>query len=129
MKKSPQFEVGRTYTRPEISHILGGSIRTYLPMVQGQIVCGCFKPTPRYNPAAPEKITISRIHRIEPRQMSKQVEPIPVFLFRAPCKWEYRGRYRCSRFSTDRSLVKKEMRANPARGEINGVLYFERVGD
>jgi hypothetical protein len=123
------FEVGRSYSRQEISAAVGGSIRSYLPLVKGRVVCGCFRPDPKFNPGAPEKITIRRAHRREPRLVRDLAEPIPVFLRRSPGAWEYRGRYRCTGFCTEPELLRDEMKANPARGEIGGVLYFERVGD
>ena len=124
------FVVARTYTRREIHNALGGSMQAYLPTVQQRVVCGCFKPTPRYNPDAPEKVTIGRVEdRAEPRLVAQQTDPIPVFLFRESNAWEYMGRYRCTGLSTDQQLLLREMEANPARGVIAGVLYFERVGD
>ena len=123
------FEVGRTYSRREINSLLGGSLRKYLPDSGGQVVCGCFKPTPRYNPDAPEKVTIGNADRPEPRMVSEQPDPIPIFLFRASNAWEYCGRYRCTGYDTDPDLLRQEMQANPARGKIAGVLYFKRIGD
>jgi putative zinc finger/helix-turn-helix YgiT family protein len=123
------FEVGRAYSRREISDALGGSLRTYLPVVDGRVVCGCFKRIPEKNPHAPEKVTIGNASRPEPLLVSRQVDPIPVFLFRSSGAWEYQGRYRCTGFSTEPKLLEQEMAANPARGVIAGVLYFERVGD
>jgi hypothetical protein len=123
------FQVGRTYFRQEINAVLGGSLVSYLPTVSRQVVCGCFKPMPRYNPGAPEKVTIGKAHRAEPQLVAKQSDPIPVFLFRSKGVWEYRGHYRCTGFSTNPKWLEQEMQANPARGKIAGVLYFERVGD
>ena len=123
------FQVGRTYSRREISDAVGGSLQSYLPVRDGRVVCGCFKPSTEFNPGAPEKVTILRPYRIEPRLVSEQADAIPVFLFREPCAWEYRGRYRCTGFCTDPAVLEQEMRAKPARGEIGGVLYFARVGD
>jgi hypothetical protein len=127
--KAMQFTVGKTYSRREISDALGGSMVSYLPNKDGRIVCGCFKPIPEKNPQAPEKVTIGRVDRNEPHLVSRQAEPIPVFLFRSRGAWEYMGRYRCTGLATDPDLLRREMQANPARGVIAGVLYFERVGD
>jgi hypothetical protein len=126
---TPTFQVGRTYSRQEINAVLGGSLRSYLPTASGQVVCGCFKRTPEKNPDAPEKVTYGDAGRTEPALVASQPETIPVFLFRSFRAWEYRGRYRCTGHSTDPELVRREMQANPARGVIAGVLYFERVGD
>ncbi len=122
------FTVGQRYSRRDISKVLGGSIQSYLPTVKCQVVCGCFKPTAKKNPDAPEKVTIGTIGRPEPWLVAKQ-DAIPIFLFRANSSWEYYGRYRCTGLNTDTTLIESEMKANPARGIIAGVLYFERVGD
>ena len=123
------FAVGRTYSRQQISAVLGGSVRSYLPTVGGRVVCGCFKRTPDKNPDAPEKITFGNATRPEPPLVASQADPIPVFLFRSFRSWEYKGRYRCTGLSTDTELLRREMQANPARGVIAGVLSFERAGD
>lgn len=123
------FKVGHTYSRQEISNALGGSIQNYLPVVRGRVVCGCFRPDTKFNPSAPEKVTIGRASRREPRLIRDQVEPIPVFLRRSNGAWEYRGLYRCTDFRTEPDLLRQEMEDNPARGKIEGVLYFELVCD
>lgn len=121
------FKVGKTYSRRKISNVLRGSIRSYLPSRKGKIVCGCFKPIPRYNLGAPEEVTTGGNPTDDALLLSKQGDPIPVFLFRRHGAWEYVGLYRLGGWSTDSKLLKQKMRENPARGPIGGVLYFERV--
>jgi hypothetical protein len=123
------FLIGETYSRQTISDRLGGQIQTYLPTVDGKVVCGCFKATPDKNPGAPEKVTYGTPDHSKPAALVAQGEPIPVFLYRASTEWEYVGRYLCVGHSTHPELLDAEMRANPARGVISGVLYFGRVGD
>jgi hypothetical protein len=125
------FEVGRTYSRREISDAVGGSIRLYLPTNGGRVVCGCFNRAPQYNPGAPEVVTFGEGEVVERNAelVSQQPDPIPVFISRSGGAWEYVGRYRCTGLSTDPEVLQREMQANPARGVIAGVLYFERVGD
>lgn len=53
-----QFEIGRTYSKIEISRELGGNFRLSLPMHEGKVVCGCFNKKAQYNPGAPEEVTI-----------------------------------------------------------------------
>lgn len=117
------------YSRREISEAVGGSTRTYLPMKDGKITCGCFKPSKKYNPEAPKRVTIGRLDRPEPKAMEKQKEPIPIFLFRSPGEWEYVGRYRCTGLDTKQATRKKERAKNPSRLHgVKGVLLFKRVG-
>lgn len=61
--------------------------------------------------------------------VSRQTEPIPVFLYRGEGVWEYVGLYRCRGYSTDPELLRRKMRVNPVRGPITGVLYFEPASD
>ncbi len=125
------FEVGQTYSRQEISDALGGSIRLYLPTSGGRVVCGCFNRVPTLNPGAPKVVTFGPGAFVERNAelVSQQADPIPVFLFQSTGLWEYVGRYRCTGLSTDPAVLRREMQANPERGEIAGVLYFKRVGD
>lgn len=83
---------------------------------------------PRYNPGAPEKITSGGVGD-NARWIAKHPVPIPIFLFRSDCAWEYMGQYRCTGLTTDIDVLRREMEMNPARGHIAGVLFFERVGD
>lgn len=128
------FKIGQTYSRREISKELGGSYVSYLPMRDGKVVCGCFKKIPKYNPEAPEVVTIGRGKggKVEEaaRNISQQHEPIPIFLFRYDAAWGYIGDYRCTRYETDETdpvLCQQKMQENPERGLIVGVLYFEKA--
>jgi hypothetical protein len=124
------FKIGQTYSRREISNRIGGDYVSYLPMREGNVVCGCFKKIPQYNPEAPEVITIGRGKgKVEEaaRTISRQHEPIPIFLFRYDAAWEYIGNYRCIRYETDPGLCQQKMHENPARGLIVGILFFEKV--
>jgi hypothetical protein len=127
-----RFEVGKTYSRREISHALGGSIRAHLPTKDGLVVCGCFKREPRWNPGAPAEVTFGKaggIVQANAEWVSKQTGPIPIFLFRADNAGEYVGLYRCSGYTTDPAVLRRKMEENPARGGIAGVIYFKRVGE
>ena len=44
------------YTRAVIHELLGGDLESYLPHINGQVVCGCFKVSA--NPNAPEEILV-----------------------------------------------------------------------
>jgi hypothetical protein len=52
------FELCRSYSRAKISAELGGGYQSALPESKGIVVCGCFKPTHRWNPGAPEEVTL-----------------------------------------------------------------------
>src|SRR5262245_37146083 len=122
------FEVGKTYSRHEISAQLGGSVVSYLPEKNGVVVCGCFKREPRWNPRAPEEVTFGgpapRVLRAA-EIVATQNMPIPIFLYRRDGAWEYVGDYVCTGLNTDREFCATKERENPARGKICGVLTFK----
>lgn len=122
-----QFRLGQTYSRREISNVLGGQLRHYLPFKASKVLCGCFRLDPEFNPGAPQEVLLGEgsVVQKSAELMSKQTEPIPVFLFREAGAWEFIGLYCCSGYSTDPELLARKKRENPARDTIAGVLYFE----
>jgi putative zinc finger/helix-turn-helix YgiT family protein len=127
--KAMPFKVGQTYSREQISAALGGSPRAYLPLRGNRVVCGCFRVEPEWNPRAPSEVTLGAgpVVQKSAELVSRQTEPIPIFLFRDDAAWEYIGLYHCRGYSTDPALLQRKMQENPARGVITGVLYFEPV--
>ncbi len=122
-------KLGQKYSRLEISKMLGGSPVAYLPYKDGEVLCGCFDPSPRFNPGAPEEVLFSSGPIVEETAeiVSRQGTPILVFIYRAPAQWEYVGNYRCVGLSRDPELLKQRMQKYPERGEIVGALRFKRV--
>lgn len=124
-----ELQIGRSYSRLEISKILGGSMRASLPISGGAVVCGCFKKALKWNPQAPDVVTLGvkpRVHAAA-RTLAEQGGPIPIFLFQENAVWEYKGDYRCIDYSTDKKLCGQKMEENPVRGPIGGVLRFEKA--
>ena len=123
------FEIGKTYSRQQITDVLGGQLQDYLPTQDGQVVCGCFKQEPQWNPDAPREVVFGSGPRVEKaaRLAASCDEPIPIFIFTESSSWEYIGDYRCMGVSFLRDLCHEKERSNPARGEIAGVLWFEPV--
>jgi hypothetical protein len=122
-------KLGQKYSRREISDMVGGSTVAYLPYKAGEVLCGCFDPSPRFNPTAPEEVLFGSGPIVEEtaEMVSRQRTPIPIFIYRAPSQWEYVGNYRCVGLSRDKKLLKQRMQKYPERGEIVGALQFERV--
>ena len=127
------FEMHKTYSREEITKIVGGQPRDYLPTRDGRVVCGCFRREPSWNPDAPHKITFgegdgenSRVLRAA-EIVASQSDAIPIFIRSASKAWEYVGEYRCTGVSTDPDQCRAEEVANPDRGPIAGILWFQPV--
>lgn len=68
-----ELQIGRSYSRLEISKILGGSMRASLPISGGAVVCGCFKKALEWNPQAPDVVTLG----VKPRVDSVAAENLP----------------------------------------------------
>jgi hypothetical protein len=93
--------LGQSYTRNEIAAMHGGGTMEYLPNVSGRIVCACLRTDPAFNPEAPNVILPGRGRDIEhwAEVLCGQEGPIPVYLKRAPSRWEYVGDYEVERSS------------------------------
>lgn len=124
-----KLKLGHKYSRREISKMIGGSPVAYLPYKDGEVLCGCFTRSSRYNPGAPEEVLFGSGPVVEEtaEMIHRQGTPIPVFIYRAPAQWEYVGDYRCTGLSREPKLLKKRMRAYPERGEIVGALRFKKA--
>jgi len=124
-----KLNLGQKYSRREISKRIGGSTVAYLPYKDGKVLCGCFDPSPRFNPGAPEEVLFGSGPIVEETAeiISRQGTPIPVFIYRAPAKWEYVGNYLCVGLWHDPKLLKQRMQMYPERGEIVGALRFKKV--
>ena len=129
------FALGQIYTREEIHEQLGGSIQSYLPDVDGKVVCGCFVPGPAMNPNAPEEILfgtpeasphINRVADIVSEQ-GQRGEEIPVFLKVESSEWKYVGEFLCIGITRDPRVVAQKLLQWPRRGQFHGVLRFEHV--
>ncbi len=126
------FRIGNTYSRRQISDVLGGQLQDYLPTCDGRVVCGCFKPEKRWNPDAPGEVVFGSGPRVEraARLAVATDEPIPIFIFtKSSGSWKYVGDHRCMGVSFRRALCLEKERSNPDRGEIVGVLWFEPASE
>ncbi|MCI0358065.1 MAG: hypothetical protein L0211_06260 [Planctomycetaceae bacterium] len=130
------FQLNEMYTRHEINEVLGGSVRSFLPTVNGEVVCGCFDPSDKMNPHAPEEILFGEPYptpvidkaATTVFEMGQRGEDIPVFLKRGSNQWEYIGRYLCIGLTRDARVVRRKSEESPDRRPFVGILRFERVG-
>lgn len=122
-------KLGQKYSRRQISEMIGGSPVAYLPYKDGEVLCGCFDPSPGLNPGAPEEVLFGSGPIVEETAelVYRQGVSIPVFIHRAPAQWEYVGNYQCVGLSRDPALLKQRMQKYSERGEIVGALRFKRA--
>ena len=88
------FIIGNMYERKKISEQIGGGTVTYLPTKSGIVVAACL--TTKKNPQAPNVILCGTGENIAAAgETLADLRPaIPVFVRRAPKRWEYVGIYR-----------------------------------
>lgn len=94
------FKLGEAYTRAQIHEFLGGSIQSFLPTVQGRVVCACLKK--KMNPGAPYIILVGNKPRVlqAALKLAGQAAPIPVFLKETSNAWNYAGLFSMLRASS-----------------------------
>ena len=125
---APVFVLGRKYSREEISEILGGSDRDYLPTDKKRVVCGCF--TLDHNPEAPAVVIPGTGKVIErtAKMFCEQEHPVPVFIKRQPKEWEYVGHFKAEKFSTDRNEIAVHHKGSITPSEkITRVIFLKRA--
>jgi hypothetical protein len=87
------FRIGEAYTRRQIHDQLGGSVQSFLPTVDGEVVCACLSRD--MNPDAPDVILVGNkpIVLQSAEQFSKQTTSVPVFIKKISKEWIYVGDY------------------------------------
>ncbi len=87
------FKIGEAYTRKQIHEQLGGSVQSFLPTVDGEVVCACLSRD--MNPKAPHVVLVGNkpIVMKSAEQFSRQTTSIPVFIKEASNEWVCVGEY------------------------------------
>ena len=137
MRNSRELIYGLLLTRRDISALFGGNARAFLPRIaSGEIVAGCFDP--RVNPRAPFEVLVHSAPNaiLSAKRFVRQCGAVPVFVKLQPNMWEYRGRFRALRYSTNRIEVAARIYEIRPRvyekhvreyGEMRGILYLEEA--
>ena len=119
------FVRGKTYTRAVIAKAVGGgSLQSYLPTVDGRVVCGCFRTD--LNPEAPDLILpgTGPVIQSSAALLCEQGGKIPVFLADGNARWRFVGDYEVAATSTEA----KDIRAHRgSRGDVTRVIWLRRV--
>ena len=128
MSRRNGFVLGQCYSRKHISRTLGGGTQDYLPHKNLHVVCGCFRPD--LNPHAPFEVLPGT--RADIRRWSEvfqsQIEAMPIFLKRAPNRWEYQGLWRFASAVNDRRTLEQK-RKEAHRTAISIVLRLDKISD
>jgi hypothetical protein len=121
------WQLGQGYTRDEIHEALGGGTQFFLPSKDGVVVAACLRPD--LNPDAP--LVVLPGHGPDRERaadwLSAHPEQVfPVFIKRGINDWEYRGRYRCERWSDDPDEIQRRTPADRP-DPVYRVLFLELV--
>ena len=122
-----KFVYGNTYTRMNISAVIGGEPQSYMPRVAGSIVGICV--TPEDNPNPPKVILVGKSNDVQERaeQFAKQTEALPVFVKLDQAKWIYMGLWALEMATADPAVIAREA-AFVNRKDVVQVLYLKQIG-
>jgi len=127
---------GQFLTRRDIAALFGGNTRTYLPQTGGRIVAGCFDP--KMNPRVPHEILVGtgRLAHAAARRLMEQEGAVPIFIRRAPARWEYAGEFKAVAYSDHTGELEARIYEVVPRvyeayrktyGDVAGILFLEAV--
>jgi hypothetical protein len=121
-----QFEVNQSYTRSEIHDLLGGSLQSYLPTINGVVVAGCFRRDT--NPDAPEVVLPGNgpIIKSTAKSFAMSGRAVPVFIKQRIGDWRFVGIWQVSKLSCDFAEVKYHMERS-GRSDVSCVLHLSEV--
>lgn len=120
-----ELQVGETYSRIEISKMLGGDTQSYLPISKEAVVCACL--TMEQNPDAPDIVLVGKGKQIAKaaQLFLEQSWTVPLFIKQRENEWEYRGNYRA--VSTEKDPVKvATLGAKAGRLDVTSALSLEQ---
>jgi hypothetical protein len=124
LKGEGRFDPKEIYTRKQIQKVVGGLETGFLPMVNGHVVCGCFRE--RLNPDAPDIILPGDKEKItEPSEIfCRQRFPIPIFIAQKD-GWKYVGDYRVESWTENKKEI--ALHANRAKQKTNRIIPISRI--
>ncbi|MBB3122201.1 hypothetical protein [Pseudoduganella violacea] len=87
------FELNKVYSRDDIHAAVGGNKASFLPAYRGKIVAACLRA--ELNPRAPEYIVCNSgaAARAAGYTLSRQMEPVPVFIRQEPDRYRFAGHF------------------------------------
>jgi hypothetical protein len=111
------------YSRVEISAMLGGNIRSFLPHKDGRVVAGCFSR--EWGPHAPREILVGETSGVQQaaEMLCGQKEPIPVFLQELK-GWVYVGMYRVGHWTQDPTVLDAYAKEGHREDHLSRVMFM-----
>jgi len=121
-----QFQSKKSYMRAEIHAVLGGSVQSYLPTVDGVVVAGCFRCDT--NPDAPAVVLPGNgpVIKSAAESFAESGRAVPVFIKQSIGDWRFVGTWRVSRLSRDSAEIRYQAK-RAGRTDVSCVLHLTEV--
>jgi hypothetical protein len=121
-----QFQANQSYTRAKIHALIGGSVRSYLPTVDGVVVAGCFRRDT--NPDAPAIVLPGSgpVRKSTAESFAMSGRAVPVFIKQSIGDWRFVGTWRVSRLSRNPTEIKNHAE-RAGRADVSCVLHLTEV--
>ena len=122
------FIKGQTYTRQQISEIVGGgSVQTYLPQKDGRVLCACLSQS--YSPEGPQVVLVGQGPGVQQdaELFFRQAQAVPVFFKKVANQWEYAGDFKPVRSSEDPDEIAGFEEAS-GRYNLTRLIFLEETG-
>jgi HNH endonuclease len=130
LRGDDKFTLGEFYTRAEIRKRIGGLEKGFLPLVDGHVVCGCFRQ--EFNPDAPDIILPGDKDSIAEQSevFCRQQFHIPIFVVHEG-SWKYVGDYRVESWTENKMEIslhqKRAARKVNRTVPISRILFLEKA--
>jgi hypothetical protein len=120
-----KLEIGKVFTRLQISELLGGNQQQFLPIKNGRVTCCCFKAT--RDRLAPQVLLVGGPRYAAARVLAQQAGAIPFFRMITFGEWRYIGDYKVTRSTEDPEIIAAEKLRGDHGEDVRIVLYNEAV--
>ncbi|MDC0612003.1 HNH endonuclease [Vibrio sp.] len=121
------FIKGNTYSRKDISALIGGQIQGYMGTKSKKII-GVYLELSS-NPNAPHEILCGSGRDISKHGLwlSQQFDPVPIFIKRKTNEWEYQGLFTVSSTIEDEAKLKIIQNQAGRENKLSRAIYLQEV--
>ena len=114
--------IGKLYSPREQYEMHGGNMQRCAPDKDGRVLL--LRVKPRLNPDAPRIIDWEASNDPWVKTIEEQGGTLPVYVFRRPNAWEYRGRFRVTRVAPDAATLAERRKRTGL--QVSYAIHLER---
>lgn len=122
------FKKGSSYTRKDITAVVGGGVQDCISHSKGRVVAICMRPD--MNPEAPSVLLVGagpdKKHYGTILCTEQKNEAVPVFTRQSNNAWEFEGNFRVESSSVDPYVIAEHERSS-GRTDVQMVIHFVEV--